>query len=46
MLSTALQVANEFLSFVPANEKYTAVVYGRESRVDDKEIPERHSVTA
>jgi len=26
MLSTALQVANEFLSFVPTNEKYTAVV--------------------
>jgi VWFA-related protein len=26
ILSTALQVANEFLSFVPTNEKYTAVV--------------------
>jgi len=26
VLSTALQVANEFLSFVPTNEKYTAVV--------------------
>jgi VWFA-related protein len=36
MLSTALQVANEFLSFVPANEKYTAVVTVAGSVFDDK----------
>ena len=36
MLSTALQVANEFLSFVPANEKYTAVVTVVGSIFDDK----------
>lgn len=36
MLSTALQVANEFLSFVPANEKYTAVVTVVGAVFDDK----------
>jgi VWFA-related protein len=36
MLSTALQVANEFLSFVPANEKYNAVVTVAGSVFDDK----------
>jgi VWFA-related protein len=36
MLSSALQVANEFLSFVPANEKYTAVVTVAGSVFDDK----------
>ena len=35
-LSTVLQVANEFLSFVPANEKYTAVVTVVGSVFDDK----------
>jgi VWFA-related protein len=36
MLSTALQVANEFLSFVPANEKHTAVVTVAGVVFDDK----------
>ena len=36
MLSTALQVANEFLSFVPANEKYSAVVTVVGAVFDDK----------
>jgi VWFA-related protein len=36
MLSSALQVANEFLSFVPANEKYAAVVTVAGSVFDDK----------
>src|SRR6185503_923883 len=36
MLSTALQVPNEVLSFVPANEKYTAVVSVLGSVFDDK----------
>ena len=36
LLSTALQVANEFLSFVPTNEKYTAVVTVVGSVFDDK----------
>ena len=36
MLSTALQVPNEFLSFVPANGKYNAVVTVAGSVFDDK----------
>jgi VWFA-related protein len=36
MLSTALQVPNEVLSFVPANEKYTAVVTVLGAVFDDK----------
>ena len=36
MLSIALQVTNQFLSFVPANEKHTAVVTVVGSVFDDK----------
>ena len=36
MLSTALEVANEFFSFVPANEKYNALVTVAGSVFDDK----------